>query len=99
MTASLFLGAYHFDGDPPELLRAHDRLMAGFPAGEIDLHVCVEREGGITVFDACPSREVFAAFSTSGEFLSALTAAGLPAPRVEPLGAVRTTIVREVTTP
>ena len=91
----MFLGAYHFDGDPAVLLAAYRRLMAGFPPSTSDLHVSIERGDGITIFDACPSQAVFSAFSTSPEFGAALHAAGLPAPRVEPLGEVRTARLRE----
>jgi hypothetical protein len=82
----MFLSAYHFDGDPAELAKAHDRLAASFPPGALELHLCVLREHGIVVYDACPSRADFVAFSQSAEFLGALDAAGLPRPRIEPLG-------------
>jgi hypothetical protein len=90
----VFLGAYHFDGEPDELLAAYGRLMRSVPAGATDLHVCVERVDGITVFDACPSHETFAAFSTGPDFRIAVEAAGLPAPRVEALGDVRAARLR-----
>ncbi len=90
----MFLGAYHFDGDPTDLLPGYRRLMAGFPPGSSDLHVCVERVDGITVFDACPSSEVFADFSTALGFRMAIEDAGLPAPRVESIGEVRTARLR-----
>ena len=84
----MFLSAYHFDGDPEALLAAYRALMAGFPPEAIELHLCVARESGITVFDACPNRAEFVAFSTGADFRAALDAAGLPAPRIEPLGEV-----------
>ena len=90
----MFLGAYYFDGDPARLLDAYRQLMQGFPPENIDLHVCVERSDGIVVYDACPSREVFAAFSTGPDFARAVKAAGLPVPRVEQLGEVRSARVR-----
>ena len=76
----MFLGAYHFDGDTPSLLDGYDRLAAQFPPGALQLHVCVARDDGITVFDACPSRAVFTDFSQGPEFLGAVSAAGLPRP-------------------
>ena len=82
----MFLGRYDFDGSPTDLLAAYDRLMAAFPPEMIQLHMCVVRDDGITVFDACPSRADFAGFSASPEFAGALQAAGLPRPRVEQLG-------------
>jgi hypothetical protein len=91
----MFLGAYHFDGDPAELRAGYDRLRAGFPADSLDLHVCVVRADGLTVFDACPSQEVFQGFSTGPDFAAALAAAGLPTPRVEELGDVHSALIRE----
>jgi hypothetical protein len=84
----VFLGAYHFDGDTQVLLDGYDRLVTQFPPGVIDLNVCVARDDGMTVFDACPSRDAFVGFSQSPELRAALEAAGLPIPRVEPLGPV-----------
>ena len=84
----MFLSAYHFGGDPEALAAAHDRFCKRFPPASLGLHVCVLVEDGITVFDACPSREVFTAFSHSDGFRQALAEAGLPRPRLEPLGEV-----------
>ena len=95
----MFLSAYHFHGDPVALAAAHDRLYQRFPPESLDLHVCVLVDGGITVFDACPSREIFAAFSQSAEFRQALAEAGLPQPRLEPLGEVHDVRVRDRVTP
>jgi hypothetical protein len=87
----MFLSAFHFDGDPTELIPAYEALLSGLPADAIELHACVVTEEGITVFDACPSREVFEEF-TSGGFQSAVAAAGLPLPRIVPLGEVHKAI-------
>ena len=95
----MFLGAYHFHGDPAALAAAHDRLYQRFPPESLDLHVCVLVEGGITVFNACPSREVFAGFSQSAEFREALAEAGLPQPQPEPLGEVHDVRVRDGAAP
>jgi hypothetical protein len=84
----MFLGAYRFAGDPAELLAGYDRLMAGFPPGAISVHVCVADENGMTVFDACPTREVFLEFSSGSNFAAAVAAAGLPVPSVQPLGEI-----------
>jgi len=95
----MFLSAYHFHGDPAALAAAHDRLCQRFPPESLDLHVCVLVEDGITVFDACPSREVFAGFSQSPGFRQALAEAGLPQPRLEPLGELHDARVRDGVTP
>ena len=64
----MFLGVYHFDGEADDLLARYDALMADFPPDAILLHACVVRDGGISVYDACPSAEVFAAFSVGLSF-------------------------------
>ena len=68
----MFLGCYKFLGDAAELLVACDRLMKRFGPEPSDLHVCVMHGSGITVLDACPSREVFEALSGSAEFRGAV---------------------------
>jgi hypothetical protein len=82
----MFLGRYRFAGDPDELLPAYDRLMTSIPPAGIYFHACISDAAGITIYDACPTPEVFAAFSTSDDFAGACAAAGLPSPDVEPLG-------------
>ena len=43
----------HFDGDPGELLPAYHRLLERFGIDNLDVHLCVVRDDGLTVFDAC----------------------------------------------
>ena len=95
----MFLGAYHFDGPPGDLLVAYRRLLAGFPPDSMELHLCVRRDDGLTVFDACPSADVFAAFSVSADCHGALAGAGLPLPRVEPLGDVQSAWLKQAVVP
>ena len=42
----MFLGVYQFDGELADLLPAYERLMQTYPADSLDLHICVQREGG-----------------------------------------------------
>jgi hypothetical protein len=84
----MFLSAYHFDGDPGALVPAYDAFARTFPPEALELHACVVTTRGITVYDACPTREVFEEFHRSAGFRSAVAAAGLPLPRIEPLGEV-----------
>jgi hypothetical protein len=84
----MFLSAYHFDGDPARLLPAYDAFAATFPPDALTLHACVVTESGISVYDACPTREVFEEFCHGAAFRSALEAAGLQLPRIVPLGEV-----------
>jgi hypothetical protein len=88
----MFLSAYHFAGDPDALCAAYDRFTASFAGVELDLHACVRHGAGITVYDACPTREIAEAFSTSPEFDRARRAAGLPEPRIDRLGLVHAAI-------
>lgn len=85
----MHLAAYHFDGDPELLQAGYEHMIATLPAGEVLLNLSVARPDGITVYDACPSVDDFVSFSASDDFSSALTAAGLPMPRIESLGEVR----------
>jgi hypothetical protein len=96
----MFLGAYHFEGEPGALLAAYEQLLAGFPPGVISLQLCASTERGIAVYDACPSREVFRAFSTSADLHAAFASVGLPGPRVEEIGELhRTTVADRVDGP
>ena len=82
----MYLGIYEIDGDSNGLLAAYDRLIAMMPEGQVVFHACAIRENGITIFDACPTKEVFEQFSTSPEFRGATEAARLPWPsRIEGL--------------
>jgi hypothetical protein len=90
----MFLSAYHFDGDPVTLVPAYDVFASTFPPDAFTLHVCVVTAIGITVYDACPSRDVFEEFSQSAAFRSAVAAAQLPPPRIEALGEVHQAVAR-----
>ena len=84
----MFLGRYDYDGDPSELAAAYDRMMADIPGEAVPFHACVTHAEGLSVFDCCPSREVFEQFSTSPEFLGMMQTANLPAPRITLIGDV-----------
>ena len=91
----MFLSAYHFDGQAAELLPAYQRLQGSMPPENLELQVCITRQGGITVYDACPSRAIFEEFYRSPGFQAAVADAGLPTPRAEPLGEVQNAYLRE----
>jgi len=86
VSGSLYLGAMHFDGDPGELLPAYHRMLERFGIDTLDVHLCVVRDDGLTVFDACPGKAVHEEFTKSDTFRDAVAAAGLPAPRIDGLG-------------
>jgi hypothetical protein len=95
MNGPLYLGAVHFDGDPGELLPGYHRLLERFGIDTLDVHLCVVREDGLTVLDACPTRAVYEEFTTSDMFREAVVAAGLPAPRIEGLGDIQVAHLRQ----
>jgi hypothetical protein len=84
----MFLGRYDFAGDPDELLGAYRRMMGALPPESIYWHACVRTDEGISVLDACPTREVFREFSTSDAFEQVRSAVGLPDPVVTEVGEV-----------
>ena len=88
----MFLSAYHFEGDAAALVEAYDGMRAAFPSDAFAFQACVVTEGGITVFDGCPSRADFATFSTGPEFRALVAASGLPMPRIDPLGEVHVAV-------
>lgn len=83
----MYLGKYEFEGDPERLVDAYDRLMAGIPPEAIGFHICVKRSNGITIYDTCPTAEVFEATAHDPDMRAAMADAGLPEPKVTPLGA------------
>ena len=99
MSGSLYLGAQHFDGDPGELLPAYHRLLERFGIDTLDVHLCIVRDDGLTVLDACPGKAVYEEFTTSEMFRDAVAAAGLPAPRIEGLGDIQVAHLRHEVRP
>jgi hypothetical protein len=89
----MYLGMYSFRGNPAELLAGHDRLLALLPAGQLELHLCLQTEDGITVLDTCPNREVFDRFSSGRDFQELVAAAGLPRPEVARLGEIKSYVL------
>ncbi len=84
----MFLGRYDFAGDPDELLGAYRRMMTALPPEMIFWHACVRTADGISMLDACPSREDFREFSGGDAFDQIRSASGLPVPVVTEIGEV-----------
>ena len=99
MSGSMYLGAVYFDGDPGELLPAYHRMLEKFGLETLDVHLCITTDAGLTVFDACPTREIYEEFTRSETFLGAIAEAGLPAPRVSGLGNIQVAHVRQAIRP
>ena len=71
---------WRFRGDPDELARRYDAMVAEIPADNLRLHLCLRASDGIVLVDTCPSAEVFEAFSTSAEVRHLRERHGLPEP-------------------
>ncbi|MGW8246846.1 MAG: hypothetical protein ACWGOV_01940 [Acidiferrobacterales bacterium] len=84
----MFLGIYRFEGDSDKLLSAYEKLLQMMPPENMHLQVCVSDGKGISIFDACPTREIFEAFSNSPDLQAALQGAGLPQPEIAQVGEV-----------
>jgi hypothetical protein len=60
----MFFGTYRFTGDPIELAAAYDRLTARSPDIQLLVHIRVRTDKGLVIYDTCPTRSDFHAFST-----------------------------------
>jgi hypothetical protein len=58
---------WRFGGDPDELLRRYDAVVAEIPAANMRLHLCLRADDGIIVVDTCPDRETYEAFVAGGD--------------------------------
>lgn len=85
----MYCAIYRFEGEPSALLAGYRKMLDVVPAGELLLHVCVQDPGGIEVFDACPTREAFEAFSGGSDFAGIRPAQALGAPAGRGAGGLR----------
>jgi hypothetical protein len=69
-----------FAGDPDELTRRYDAMVAELPRDNMRLHLCLRSADGIVLVDTCPSSEAFESFSTGEQFRSLRKRHGLPEP-------------------
>jgi hypothetical protein len=70
---------WRFSGDPDELLRRYDAMLAEIPTTDMRLHLCLHAPDGIIIVDTCPSRDVYEAFA-AGPFPALRQRHGLPDP-------------------
>lgn len=90
----MFLAVYRFQGEPTALQAAHERVLGMLPLDKVAMNAGVPRPDGLDVYDACPTRAEFEAFSTSAEFRGALAQAGLPPPTIAPLGEISALVLQ-----
>ena len=69
---------WKFIGDPDDLLRRYDAIVAEIPPASMRLHLCLRAPDGFMLVDTCPSKEVFDEF-TEG-FRALRERHGLPDP-------------------
>ena len=70
---------WRFRGDPDDLLRRYDAVIAEIPPANMRLHLCLRADDGIIVVDTCPDRETYEAF-VAGAITGLFRAHGLPDP-------------------
>lgn len=75
----MHVSIWRFTGEPEELLRGYDAMVAEVPRESMRLHLCLRASDGIVIVDTCPSREAFEAFS-EGPFRALRERHGLPEP-------------------
>ena len=71
---------WRFVGDPDELLRRYEAMVAEIPAENMRLHLCLRAEDGIVLVDTCPTKEVFDAFFAGEGFRTLRERHGFPEP-------------------
>ena len=69
-----------FTGDPDELLRRYDAMVAEIPPANLKLHLCLRGIDGIVLVDTCPTKDIFQAFVGSDELRALRARHGLPEP-------------------
>jgi hypothetical protein len=71
---------WRFRGDPDELLRGYDAMVAEIPSANMKLHLCLRASDGIVLVDTCPSQEAFDSFISNPDVQSLRARHGLPEP-------------------
>src|SRR3954451_16880981 len=70
---------WRFAGDPDQLLRNYDSMLADIPTAIMRLHLCLRAPDGIVIVDTCPSPEAYDDFA-AGPFPTLRRRHGLPEP-------------------
>ncbi|MGB8650956.1 MAG: hypothetical protein WCD35_09865 [Mycobacteriales bacterium] len=90
----MYLSLYTFTGPRDTLLEGWHRMAEQIGTQELDLHLAVVTETGLTLVDACPDRATMERFSTSPDFAALVAACDLPMPVVTPLGELHAAFLR-----
>jgi hypothetical protein len=71
---------WRFVGDPSQLLRRYDAMLAEVPTANMRLHLCLQSADGFVLVDTCPTKQVYDAFAKGEAFRSLRDRHSLPAP-------------------
>ena len=69
-----------FSGDPDDLLRRYDAMLADASPTAMRLHLCMRAPDGIVLVDTCPTREAAEAFYADQGFRELRERHGMPEP-------------------
>lgn len=76
----MYASIWKFDGDPDDLARRYDAMVAEIPRTNMKLHLCLRAPDGIVMVDTCLTRQAFEKFATSEQFRALRERHGLPEP-------------------
>ncbi len=71
---------WRFGGDPDDLARRYEAMLAEMPTANMRLHLCLRGDDGIVLVDTCPSRAAFEAFAADDRIRALFRRHGLPDP-------------------
>jgi hypothetical protein len=69
-----------FTGDPDDLLRRYDAMVAEVPQDILRMHLCLRAPEGIVIVDTCPSKAAYDEFIDSGTYRAMRERHGMPDP-------------------
>jgi hypothetical protein len=71
---------WHFRGDPEQLVRSYEAMVAEIPPEQMRLQVCLRAPDGLVIVDTCPSKEIFDGFFAGDGFRALRLRHGVPDP-------------------
>lgn len=77
---NLHASIWTFRGDPDQLLRSYDAMVAEVPRANFKLHLCLRAPDGIILVDTCPTKEAFDGFVADPSVRALRERHGLPEP-------------------
>lgn len=74
---------WRLTGDPQELLRRYDAMLAEIGDEPLLFHACLVTDDGLLIVDMCPTKERFDNFWAGDWLRGLLHRHGLPMPEIE----------------